>query len=109
MYKWKGHTTPLTVKTLPGLFDPTMLRTIVLLLLNQHHEFLPTQSPSQVQYSFDYAQQVHFPSDPLQPDPIYFPTDPPPAWSDLLPLGSPSSLVRFTSPRIPSSLIRFTF
>ena len=60
------------MKTLPGLFDPTMLRTIVLLLLNQHHEFLPTQSPSQVHYSFDYAQKVHFPSDPLQPDPIYF-------------------------------------
>ena len=25
-----------------------------------------------VHYSFDYAQQVHFPSDPLQPGPIYF-------------------------------------
>ena len=23
-------------------------------------------------YSFDYAQQVHFPSDPLQPGPIHF-------------------------------------
>ena len=23
-------------------------------------------------YSFDYAQQVHYPSDPLQPGPIYF-------------------------------------
>ena len=23
-------------------------------------------------HSFDYAQQVHYPSDPLQPDPIYF-------------------------------------
>ena len=64
------------MKTLPGLFDLTMLRTIVLLLLSQHHEFLPNQSPSQVHYSFDYAQQVHFPSDPLQPDPIYFPSDP---------------------------------
>ena len=64
------------MKTLPGLFDPTMLRIIVLLLLSQHHEFLPTQSPSQVHYSFDYAQQVHFPSDPLQPDPIYFQSDP---------------------------------
>ena len=53
-----------------------MLRTIVLLLLSQHHEFLPTQSPSQVLYSFEYAQLVHFPSDPLQPDPIYFPSDP---------------------------------
>ena len=59
-----------------GLFDPTMLRTIVLLLLSQHHEFLPTQSPSQVHYSFHYAQRVHFPSDPLQPDPIYFLSDP---------------------------------
>lgn len=25
-----------------------------------------------VHYSFDYVQQVHFPSDPLQPGPIYF-------------------------------------
>ena len=23
-------------------------------------------------YSFDYAQQVHFPSDPMQPGPMYF-------------------------------------
>ena len=40
---------------------------------------LSSQSPlnSQlicVHYSFDYAQQIHFPSDPLQPGPIYFPT-----------------------------------
>lgn len=27
-----------------------------------------------VHYSFDYAQQVHFPSNPLQPGPIYFKT-----------------------------------
>jgi len=25
-----------------------------------------------VHFSFDYAQQVHFPSNPLQPGPIYF-------------------------------------
>ena len=44
-------------------------------------EFTPplpgTCSPSnsrdiKVHYSFDYAQQVHFPSDPLQPGPIYW-------------------------------------
>ena len=57
-------------------FVRSHITTIVLLLLSQHHEFLPTQSPSQVHYSFDYAQQVLFPSDPLQPDPIYFPSDP---------------------------------
>ena len=43
---------------------------------SQHHEFPLTRSPSQVYYSFDYAQKVHFPSDPLQPYPIYFPSDP---------------------------------
>ena len=37
----------------------------------------PPQSPAnsrdiKAHYSFDYAQQVHFPSDPLQPGPIYF-------------------------------------
>ena len=43
--------------------------------------FLPPASGSciplnchniKVHYSFDYAQQVHYPSDPLQPGPIYF-------------------------------------
>ena len=29
-------------------------------------------STLKVHYSFDYAQQVHYPSDPLQPGPIYF-------------------------------------
>ena len=28
--------------------------------------------PLKVHYSFDYAQQVHYPSDPMQPGPIYF-------------------------------------
>ena len=28
--------------------------------------------PIKAHYSFDYAQQVHFPSDPMQPGPIYF-------------------------------------
>ncbi|XP_064390673.1 uncharacterized protein LOC135338462 isoform X2 [Halichondria panicea] len=28
--------------------------------------------PIKAHYSFDYAQQVHFPSNPLQPGPIYF-------------------------------------
>lgn len=44
-------------------------------------EFTPPQLSSntphnsntiKVHYSFDYAQQVHYPSDPLQPGPIYF-------------------------------------
>ena len=29
-------------------------------------------SPSEAHYSFDFAQQVHLPSDPLQPGPVYF-------------------------------------
>lgn len=34
---------------------------------------LPANSKDiEVHYSFDYAQQVHFPSDPMQPGPIYF-------------------------------------
>ena len=32
----------------------------------------PCSLPSVVHYSFDMAQQVHYPSDPLQPGPIYF-------------------------------------
>ena len=32
----------------------------------------PNSVPIKVHYSFDYAQQVHFPSDPLQPGPNYF-------------------------------------
>ncbi len=30
--------------------------------------------PSRVHYSFDFAQQVHYPHNPLQPGPIYFKT-----------------------------------
>ena len=32
----------------------------------------PNSNDIRVHYSFDYAQQVHYPSDPLQPGPIYF-------------------------------------
>ena len=32
----------------------------------------PCSLPSVIHYSFDMAQQVHYPSDPLQPGPIYF-------------------------------------
>ena len=32
----------------------------------------PNTRDIKVHYSFHYAQQVHFPSDPLQPGPIYF-------------------------------------
>lgn len=32
----------------------------------------PNSTPIKAHYSFDYAQQVHFPHDPLQPGPIYF-------------------------------------
>ena len=32
----------------------------------------PVSNPITVHYSFDFAQQVHYPSDPLQPGPIYF-------------------------------------
>ncbi len=35
----------------------------------------PADSRSiKVHYSFDYAQQIHYPSDPMQPGPIYFMT-----------------------------------
>ena len=33
----------------------------------------PNQSDS-MHYSFDFAQQVHYPANPRQPGPIYFPT-----------------------------------
>jgi|SRR6218665_4003547 len=32
----------------------------------------PCSCSISMHYSFDYAQQVHLPSDPLQPGPIYF-------------------------------------
>ena len=34
------------------------------------HGLLPESAV--VHYSFDFAQQVHYPSDPLQPGPVYF-------------------------------------
>ena len=32
----------------------------------------PLPESAVVHYSFDFAQQVHYPSDPLQPGPVYF-------------------------------------
>ncbi|KAK6186744.1 hypothetical protein SNE40_006022 [Patella caerulea] len=32
----------------------------------------PASKEIKIHYSFDYAQQVHFPSDPWQPGPMYF-------------------------------------
>ncbi|XP_038056881.1 uncharacterized protein LOC119728640 [Patiria miniata] len=32
----------------------------------------PCTNAIDMHYSFDYAQQVHFPSDPIQPGPVYF-------------------------------------
>lgn len=40
--------------------------------LNETHE--PCSVNATMHYSFDYAQQVHFPSNPMQPRPIYFKT-----------------------------------
>lgn len=37
---------------------------------NETHE--PCSFSGTMHYSFDYAQQVHFPSNPMQPGPIYF-------------------------------------
>ena len=34
----------------------------------------PNSRPVEFHYSFDYAQQVHYPADPQQPGPIYFKT-----------------------------------
>ena len=39
---------------------------------NETHE--PCSFNGTMHYSFDYAQQVHFPSNPMQPGPIYFKT-----------------------------------
>ena len=39
------------------------------------HSKIPANSvPIKAHYSFNYAQQVHFPTDPMQPGPIYFVT-----------------------------------
>ena len=35
-------------------------------------DILPNSNDISAHYSFDYAQQVHFPSNPLQPGPIFF-------------------------------------
>jgi hypothetical protein len=42
----------------------------------QLQNILPSTAPCindiEVHISFDYAQQIHFPNDPMQPGPIYF-------------------------------------
>lgn len=40
--------------------------------LPPHTTFLPNSHAITAHYSFDFAQQVHYPSNPLQPGPIYF-------------------------------------
>lgn len=40
--------------------------------LNERHE--PCSLDGTMHYAFDYAQQVHYPSNPMQPGPIYFKT-----------------------------------
>ena len=40
--------------------------------LDQHHEACSLDTT--MHYSFDFAQQVHVPSNPMQPGPIYFKT-----------------------------------
>ena len=37
-----------------------------------HGMIAPASNAISVHYSFDFAQQVHYPSNPLQPGPIYF-------------------------------------
>ena len=37
-----------------------------------HSSLPPASSDITVHYAFDFAQQVHYPSNPLQPGPIYF-------------------------------------
>ncbi len=37
-----------------------------------HSNTEPNAKPICAHYSFDYAQQVHYPSDPMQPGPIFF-------------------------------------
>lgn len=48
--------------TIDGEFHPPALSSTI----------TPNTRDIKVHYSFDYAQQVHFPSDPLHPGPIYF-------------------------------------
>ena len=48
--------------TISGEFQPPSLSSNI----------TPNTNDIKVHYSFDYAQQVHFPSDPLQPGPINF-------------------------------------
>ena len=40
--------------------------------LSESHD--PSSLNTTMHYSFDYAQQVHIPSNPMQPGPIYFKT-----------------------------------
>ncbi|KAK2562754.1 hypothetical protein P5673_014472 [Acropora cervicornis] len=55
------------------------LKPTVQQVLEANHGVVPRNNPScslqgRMNYSYDYAQQVHYPSNPLQPGPIYFKT-----------------------------------
>ena len=48
-------------------------------LLKANHGVVPQNNPpyslqGRMHYSFDYVQQVHYPTNPLEPGPIYFKT-----------------------------------
>ena len=58
-----------------------------------HGMIAPASNNIMVHYSFDFAQQVHYPSNPLQPGPIYFNTsDGRHLWGLLRGYSSPSEL-----------------
>ena len=50
----------------------TFAHTVAETNFNEMHE--PCSFSGTMHYSFDYAQQVHFPSNPMQPGLIYFKT-----------------------------------
>ena len=50
---------------------------IIFLMLESFSPFIPSQPcsfPGIAHYSWDYAQQLHYPTNPQQPGPIYFKT-----------------------------------
>lgn len=60
-YKEKYQEAKQTVQNLAGSWNPECRRP-------------PNSFPGEMHYSFDFAQQLHYPSDPLQPGPIFFKT-----------------------------------
>ena len=68
----RDHSTDPNWRSARSRYMTTFSRGGVFVPPQPHGMVAPASNAILAQYSFDFAQQVHYPSNPLQPGPIYF-------------------------------------